>query len=827
VPLVLLVLVIAGTAGAAGWAWREGAFDRLLGGGPSLADRGADQGAISPRQPVGEAQPDPGAREQPQNVTPIPVEDDTATEAAALQAEEIERLTQELTRLADELGGPPGIDTEAQLAAARRAEAAGQHDEAAEALARLQDGLGAQVAAATEAIAARQRLSNAGVMSRDTPLAAVAADHVRDLADLARSNIAEGDFATAADEFETALDARLRLARESLELEPARSAAAGHQQRIADVLAELDVTAEGALSEALAKGRSLEGEGFIVEAWLAGQRPAADLGADYERTGAELGRIADQLERIVALRDRMHADSEKLVEVETRVSEMAPRSEQLASWLDAGPGIPDSKAQEGAAALSAGELEDALDAYDAAAQQAAERLEAAVAVRDLISRHAEAAAAARDTLGPVEDQMQEMLTRQASLADRAQSPEIAASWRALAQQIALDLGQLQTIAADAQDALPADPSDLPEGVRHAEMQSAAIVKAAPAALLLAGAEQRLLLLREVGTITGAPADSSGVPEAATEARRALAELAESDARLTQEAIASTARALEEAAEQLSAAGDALASPAVDALAETLAQRQAGYRQQFGKVDLNQVWQPEGSTSSPADLADPVAAALAGKADAEALRRELSAGEVGQAQAVLANIRTLDTASAALQALRDAAEEPDEQGRRRLHHSAAAGDSGEVGSLLALSVTPAPRDSQGATPLGLALAGGHNEVARMLLDGGGRPEGWIEAGRPIVFVAAASPASLRLLLEHGAPARDLHRGETALHALAWQANREQAPTERQLESARILLDAGVDRAVRNRSGATAAELATSLGLRELADFLRTAPQKQRP
>ncbi len=91
----------------------------------------------------------------------------------------------------------------------------------------------------------------------------------------------------------------------------------------------------------------------------------------------------------------------------------------------------------------------------------------------------------------------------------------------------------------------------------------------------------------------------------------------------------------------------------------------------------------------------------------------------------------------------------------------------------------------------------------------------------MFVAAASPASLRLLLENGAPALDLHRGETALHALAWQANRVQVPADRQIESAKILLGAGVDRTVRNRSGATAAELATSLGLAELAEYLRTA------
>jgi hypothetical protein len=565
----------------------------------------------------------------------------------------------------------------------------------------------------------------------------------------------------------------------------------------------------------------------MVEAWLAGQRSVADLGADYERIGADLDQVADQLERVVSLRARMHADAEKLVAVESEVAEMAPQSEQLASWLDAGPGTPDSKAEEGAAALRAGEIEDALDAYDAAAQQASERLEAAVGVRDLVARHAQATAGVRENFAPIEERMQAMAARLEGVADLAPSPEISAAWRALSEQIVLDLGHLQAIAAAARDSLPADPAELPGAVRAAEVQSIAIATLAPAALSLANAQQRLLLLGEVGSLTGDLSVPPVTAETTAAPRRALAELAETDARLTEEAIASAADALQAAADQLSTAGDALAAPAADALAEALRQRQAAYRQQFEKVDLQKVWQPEGSTARPADLAEPVAAALAGAPEAEALRRELSAGAVEQAEKVLGHIRNLDAASATLQALREAAETPDEQGRRPLHTSAAAGDAGEVDSLLALSVTAAPRDSQGATPLGLALAGGHDGVARRLLDAGGRPEGWIEAGRPIVFVAAASPASLRLLLEHGAPARDLHRGETALHALAWQANRAQAAAEQQLESARILLDAGVDRSVRNRSGATAAELATSLGLRELAEFLSTAPQKQRP
>ena len=95
----------------------------------------------------------------------------------------------------------------------------------------------------------------------------------------------------------------------------------------------------------------------------------------------------------------------------------------------------------------------------------------------------------------------------------------------------------------------------------------------------------------------------------------------------------------------------------------------------------------------------------------------------------------------------------------------------------------------------------------------------------MFLAAASPEALRLLLEHGAPARDLHRGETALHALAWQANRGQVETARQLESARILIGAGVDPAAHNRSNQTASELAASLGLRELAEMLAKAGQRR--
>ena len=283
------------------------------------------------------------------------------------------------------------------------------------------------------------------------------------------------------------------------------------------------------------------------------------------------------------------------------------------------------------------------------------------------------------------------------------------------------------------------------------------------------------------------------------------------------------QALEEAAAATDTAARQLAEPAASALVRRIRQRQASYRETFGNVDLERVWQPQRpieGTQPPSELAEPVAAALAAEVDEAALKRSLGTG-IAEAEALLGHVRSLDQAATTLGALHQAAEEEDASGMRALHRSASSGAIDDVRALLALGVTPNPRDAQDRTPLGLAISAGHAEVVELLLEAGGRPQRWLEAGRPIVFDAAANPAALRLLLEHGAPARDLHRGETALHALAWQANRGQVPVERQLESARLLLDAGVDPALRNRAGQSSAELASNLGLHELAELLREA------
>ena len=817
VPITLLVLVIAGTVGAAGWAWRTGVFDRLLPDGRSVADRTgnppaemdipdeprADQaGAQAPQN--GEAEPSDGG------ATEVDAEADVA---AIARVQEIERLSRDLERLSSQLGGPPGIEVEEQLASAETARATGEADEAAGILARLQDGLRAQVAAAQATVTARQRLSNAGPMAGESRLSRVAAAHVERLANEAGSRIDAGDYATAADRFEQALDARLRLPREAESLEEPRATAEAAHTRVAAALEELDFPPAGEVTAALSGAELLSGEGALVEDWLSGNQPATALAGEYERLSAGLETAANRLERVLSLRNRMHADLERLAAVETEVSELVPQPEQLASWLEAGPRDPDSEAQEGATALAAGKLEEAVLAYESAAAEAAQRLEAAEAVRDLVVRSAKARDRVEQEVEPVLDRLADV---HATLVAWSGRPGVSANWSIAADRVAGDLGRLQALSAAARQELPAQPQELEDQVSRGEAVAGAAAALAPAIEALANAELRLLLVRQ---ITAEGAEDPGLPESGAVVRQGLADITANGVDEAQ--VASATAAYAAAAAESGAAADALAGPAADALATALADRQQRYRREFGKVDLRRVWQPQDAAADLSGTAQQVEEALGATADAAALRTELSSGRIDNVEVLLGHVRGLDEAMATIQALHEAAEQADEEGRRQLHRSAVAGNEDEVRSLLALAVSPAPRDEQGRTPVGLALSAGHAEVARLLLATGGRPENWIEEGRPIVFVAAASPASLRLLLENGAPALDLHRGETALHALAWQANREQVPADRQIESAKILLGAGVDRTVRNRSGATAAELATSLGLAELAEYLRTA------
>ena len=102
-----------------------------------------------------------------------------------------------------------------------------------------------------------------------------------------------------------------------------------------------------------------------------------------------------------------------------------------------------------------------------------------------------------------------------------------------------------------------------------------------------------------------------------------------------------------------------------------------------------------------------------------------------------------------------------------------------------------------------------EIAiQILLDHGADPNMTIARGQDWAALLAAShagwPEVVRLLLKHGADATAVssRRGWTPLHRLAWSGGRNLSDTT---ETARILLEDGVDRAARDAKGRTAWDL----------------------
>lgn len=818
----LLVLLIGGAVAAGGWAWHQGALDGLLPDGrPSVTDaQSLDE--------AGQADPVPQATEQPAPVAPIdPGRDamDIQNQLAQRKAE-IEQFAAELSRLAHELGGIVAIDWRAQLAAAEALAAAGDFDQAADDLALLHDTLRTQTDAASRVLTSRQRLKNAGVIDAETPTSSAAAGYLESLSRQAEVSIAEGNYASAAHKYERALDARLRLPRDVEAMEPARAEAAAQHERIRAAVRVLDVD-EAAAQKIIGDGTAAEtlaGRGPLIDAWLADERPSSELVKEYEQLGASLRGIADRLDRILELRGTAQASLKELAQIEAEINRGPSPPEQLASLLEAGSA--QAGATQGAEALRAGRLDDAVEAYEEAAKEAANRSASAVRVRDLLLRRDKAAENLAQAAPAAEARFEELRVQLAAKAD-ASDGVTAQSWRQAAQRIAADAGSLLHLADPAGGEVGQGAAALEVHVRQAELRAEAFVLLAEALEALGGAEQRLLLVRELSAGAQANPEVLEVPlPAANQARASMGRLVERD--FAGEDLASVRQDFDAAIEQTESAANNLAAPAAASLVQSLHAKQASYRQQFGAIDLAGIWQPKEPLPEvipPGELAGPVSAALAAKADADSLGRALAMGGVGEAEIILKHVRALDGAAASLTALREAAQLEGEGGVLALHESAAAGEIQQVRALLALGVSPAPRDAQGRTPLGLALAAGNYDIVKLLLESGGKPPGWLEAGTPVVFVAAASPEALRLLLEHGAPAGDLHRGETALHALAWQANRQQVGPARQIEAARLLLEAHVDVQARNRSNQTAAQLAASLNLRELAEFLDKAPPKR--
>lgn len=820
----LVVLMIGVAAVAAGWAWRAGMLDGFLPDGrPTVTEAQSLDGPIAGDPVSGSQLP-----EQPEPEAPIESDResmDIQSQLAQRKAE-IEQFAIELSRLAEELGGIVALDWRGQVATAEAAAAAGDFDQAADDLARLHDTIRAQTDAAGRVLASRQRLRNAGAINGDSPASSAAADYLESLSRQAEVSIAEGNYAAAAQKYERALDARLRLPRDVETMEPARDDAAEQYERIlaAVRLLELDEAAAQKIIGDAEAIEALAGRGALVEAWLADERPSSEVVTEYEQLAASFQGIADRLERIVELRGAAAASLEELARIEQEITRGSSRPEQLASLLE--KDSAQAGASEGAAALRAGRLEDAVEAYEEAAKEAANHSASAIRVRDLLMRQDRAAESLSTTAPAAEARFEELRMQLAARAD-ASDGATAQAWREAAERIAADAEALRRLAGPASGDLAVDVVALEAQVRQSELRAEALLLLAEALEALGGAEQRLLLLSELSAAADASIQASPIPmPEATGARTALGQLVERD--FSDEDLASLRQDFDAVIERIDSAANDLAAPAAASLAQTLQAKQASYRQEFGAIDLAGIWRPAEPLADvipPAELAAPVSAALAAEADADSLARSLGKGGIGEAETILKHVRALDHAAASLTALRQAAQLEGEGGVRPLHQCALAGEIEQVRALLALGVTPAPRDAQGRTPLGLALVAEHYDIVKLLLESGGKPPGWLEAGRPVVFVAAASPEALRLLLEHGAPARDLHRGETALHALAWQANRQQVAPARQVEAARILLEAKVDAQARNRSNQTAAQLAASLNLRELAEFLDKAPPKR--